>query len=138
MVLAIYQENGEEVERFTLPTETPEKTLPPMVDFFRQHHVDALGIASFGPVELDETSPDYGSITTTPKPGWRNTPILRILKDGRDIPVGFDTDVNAAALAECEMGAAKGCSSAVYVTIGTGIGAGIVADGHAIHGMLHP
>ena len=138
MVLAIYDEAGQELERLTLPTETPDTTMPPMQAFFRGHGIDALGVGSFGPLALDESDPAYGSITTTPKLAWRNYPLLRSLTEGMDIPCAIDTDVNAAALAEAEVGAARGCRSAVYVTIGTGVGAGICIDGKPVHGMLHP
>ena len=138
MVLAIYDEAGQELERLTLPTETPDITMPPMQAFFRDHGIDALGVGSFGPLALGEADPNYGAITTTPKLAWRNYPLLQRLTEGLDIPSAIDTDVNAAALAEVEAGAARGCRSAVYVTIGTGIGAGICIDGRPVHGMLHP
>ena len=138
MVLAVYDEAGRELERLTLPTETPDKTMPPMQAFFRDHGIDALGVGSFGPLALGKADPNYGAITTTPKLAWRDYPLLQRLTEGLDIPSAIDTDVNAAALAEAEAGAAKGCRSAVYVTIGTGIGAGICIDGKPVHGMLHP
>lgn len=138
MVLAVYDEAGQELERLTLPTETPDKTMPPMQAFFRDHGIDALGVGSFGPLALGKADPNYGAITTTPKLAWRDYPLLQRLTEGLDIPSAIDTDVNAAALAEAEAGAAKGCRSAVYVTIGTGIGAGICIDGKPVHGMLHP
>ena len=138
MVLAVYDEAGQELERLTLPTEIPDKTMPPMQAFFRNHGIDALGVGSFGPLALGKDDPNYGAITTTPKLAWRNYPLLQRLTEGLDIPSAIDTDVNAAALAEAEAGAARGCRSAVYVTIGTGIGAGICIDGKPVHGMLHP
>ena len=138
MVLAVYWEDGTEIERITLPTVSPEETMPPMVAFFRRHQVDALGVGSFGPLELHPESPRYGSITSTPKLKWEDYPLLEKLLDGRNIPARIDTDVNAAALAEVEMGAARGCRNAVYVTIGTGIGGGVYADGRLLHGLVHP
>ncbi|MCE5344202.1 MAG: ROK family protein [Eubacteriales bacterium] len=138
MVLGIFTEAGEELDRLTLPTLTPDETIPSMRVFFDQHAVDALGIASFGPVSLDPAAPDYGSVTSTPKPGWRDYPLLSALRGERAIPCAFDTDVNAAALAEAEMGAAKGLTDAVYVTVGTGIGGGIFSGGMLVHGLLHP
>ncbi|MBE5802552.1 MAG: ROK family protein [Clostridiales bacterium] len=138
MVLAVYQENGTELERITLSTEAPEITVPSMVEFFRRHQVDALGVGSFGPLDLNPSSPAYGSITSTPKLKWRDYPLLQKLLDGRDIPALIDTDVNAAALAEVELGAARGCRNAVYVTVGTGIGGGVYADGKLLHGLIHP
>ena len=138
MVLAVYDETGLELDRKTIPTELPQETMPVMVDYFRQHQVDALGVGSFGPLDLNPASPTYGYITTTPKLPWRYTPLLPQLLDGRDIPAGIDTDVNAAILAEMELGAARGCQNAVYVTIGTGIGGGVYVNGTPVHGLLHP
>ncbi len=138
MVLAIYDENGTELERLTLPTETPDVTMPKMIAFFREHQIDALGVGSFGPLDLNPASPTYGYITSTPKLAWKNYPLLEKLLDGQDIPAGIDTDVNAAIIAEVEMGAARGCENAVYVTIGTGIGGGVYSNGKTVHGLLHP
>lgn len=138
MVLAVYTEDGRELERLTLPTETPEKTMPGMVAFFRRHAVDALGVGSFGPLDLNPASSTYGCITSTPKLAWRDYPLLKALLDGRDIPAGIDTDVNAAVMAECEQGAARGCQSAVYITVGTGVGGGVYINGQTVHGLLHP
>ena len=138
MVLAIYQEDGVELERITLPTETPEITMPKMIAFFREHNIDALGVGTFGPVDLNPESPTYGYITSTPKLAWKNYPLLEKLLDGQDIPAGIDTDVNAAIIAEAELGAARGCQNAVYVTIGTGIGGGVYSNGKTVHGLLHP
>ena len=138
MVLAVYEEDGTELERLTLPTETPEMTMPPMQAFFRNHGIDALGVGSFGPLDLNPASPTYGFITSTPKLAWKNYPLLKNLLDGRSIPAGIDTDVNAAIIAEAELGAARGCQNAVYVTIGTGIGGGVYANGQTVHGLLHP
>lgn len=138
MVLAVYEEDGTELERLTLPTETPEMTMPPMIAFFRRHGIDALGVGSFGPLDLNPASPTYGFITSTPKLAWKNYPLLKNLLDGRNIPAGIDTDVNAAIIAEAELGAARGCQNAVYVTIGTGIGGGVYANGQTVHGLLHP
>lgn len=138
MVLAIYQEDGTELERITLPTETPEVTMPKMIKFFRDHNIDALGVGTFGPVDLNPESPTYGYITSTPKLAWKDYPLLEKLLDGQDIPAGIDTDVNAAIIAEAELGAARGCQNAVYVTIGTGIGGGVYSNGKTVHGLLHP
>lgn len=138
MVLAVYWEDGREIERITLPTESPEITVPQMTAFFRDHLVDALGVGSFGPLELHPEAPNYGSITSTPKLKWKDYPLLPALLDGRDIPAKIDTDVNAAVLAEVTLGAAKGCRNAVYVTIGTGVGGGVYTDGKLLHGLVHP
>lgn len=99
---------------------------------------EALGIASFGPICLDRTDPRYGHILATPKPGWSGADVVGILGSGLDVAVGFDTDVAGAALAEGLWGAAAGCAVHVYLTIGTGIGGGIVIDGVPLHGAMHP
>ena len=138
MVLAVYTLEGEELERLTLPTLTPQQTMLQMVDFFRSHAVDALGVGSFGPLDLDPRSPTYGAITSTPKLPWRGYPLLRELLGGRDIPAAIDTDVNAAVLAEVVRGAAQGLDSAVYVTVGTGIGGGVYVNGATVRGLMHP
>ena len=99
----------------------------------------ALGVASFGPVDLDERSPTYGFITTTPKRGWQNANILGPLRRAfRGRPIGFDTDVNGAALGEARWGAARGLEDFVYVTVGTGIGGGGMVRGRLLHGLVHP
>lgn len=101
--------------------------------------LSALGVATFGPVDLDEASPRCGFITTTPKPGWKNTDLVGPLRRAfRGIPVGFDTDVNGAALGEWRWGAARGLDDFVYVTAGTGIGGGGMARGKLLHGLMHP
>ncbi|MEG2951319.1 MAG: ROK family protein [Clostridia bacterium] len=138
MVLGVFDEQGTELERLTVPTEAPEKTMPKMVDFLRSFELDALGVGSFGPLDLNPESPTYGYITTTPKIAWRGYPLLTGLLDGRKIPSAIDTDVNAAVIAEVAQGAAQGCQNAVYITVGTGVGGGVCVGGQTVHGMLHP
>jgi fructokinase len=124
------------------PTTTPAETIERAVAFFRQHQrgqgLAAIGIASFGPVDPNPDSPTFGYITTTPKPDWAHTDLAGAIRKGLSVPVGFDTDVNGAALAEYRWGAAAGLDTFVYLTIGTGIGGGCVANGRLIHGLLHP
>ncbi len=127
----------------TLPTGTdPEATLGELqAELSRgiaaHGPLRALGIASFGPIDRQRTSSTFGSITSTPKPGWRQTPIVaRFVHLG--VPIGFDTDVNGAALAEGRWGAARGLEDFAYITVGTGIGVGLVANGRLVHGFLHP
>jgi fructokinase len=100
--------------------------------------LDAVGVGSFGPIDLRRTSPTWGRITTTPKTGWHNIDVASALKTALDIPVGFDTDVNAAALAEYRWGAAQGLDIFCYITVGTGIGGGVLVNGSPVHGLLHP
>ena len=138
MVLGVFDEEGRLLERMTTPTRSPDKTMPEIISFFKQQHIDRLGVGTFGPVNLRPDSNGYGTITSTPKLEWRNFPLLRRLEIELQVPTAIDTDVNAAALAEARMGAARGCSCAVYVTVGTGIGAGVYVNGNTVHGLMHP
>ncbi|MDR0929940.1 MAG: ROK family protein [Oscillospiraceae bacterium] len=138
MVCAIGDANGRIYARERFPTRTPAETLPEIIGYFRESGIQALGIASFGPIDLHEDSPTYGHITETPKLPWRDTPLLPILREALGVPVGLSTDVGAAALAEHTLGAAAGLSSCVYVTVGTGIGGGVIAEGRLVRGLVHP
>jgi fructokinase len=121
------------------PTTSPAHTLERIAAFFELHGVPAaVGVGSFGPVDLDRASPTWGHVTTTPKPGWQHTPVAAVIGDRLGVPVMFDTDVNAAALGEHRWGAGAGAASVCYVTVGTGIGAGLVLDGRPWHGLVHP
>ena len=122
------------------PTSAPEVTLPHVIDFFQQaaDRVEAIGIGSFGPVDLDPDSETFGHITSTPKAGWTNFDLAGTVRSALGVPVAFDTDVNAAILGEARWGAAQGLSDAVYLTIGTGIGGGAIVHGRVIHGLVHP
>lgn len=126
------------IEQF--PTTTPEETLDRAVDYFSRQSkpLDAIGIASFGPIDLNRQSPTYGYITTTPKEGWQYADVAGRLGLALGVPVGFDTDVNGAGLGEYRWGAAQGLKTFVYLTIGTGIGGGGMVEGNLVHGMLHP
>jgi fructokinase len=137
-VCGIGNENGEIIEKISYPTTTPEETLQLVTDYFKDKQIEALGVGSFGPIDLNTESSTYGFITSTPKKHWKNVNLLGELKKHIDVPMAFDTDVNAAALGELEWGAAKGLDSCIYMTVGTGIGVGAVAEGKLIHGMLHP
>ena len=138
MVLAIGNENGEILDRVSIPTETPVITVPKIIAYFKDKNIEALGIGSFGPVDLDKESKTFGYITSTPKLAWANYDIVGEIKKELRIPVGFDTDVNAAALGEATWGSIKGLSSGIYITVGTGIGVGVYMNGSLLHGMLHP
>ena len=125
------------------PTTTPEETLGKAISFFKEQerfsgNLAAIGMASFGPIDPRLGSPTYGQIMPTPKPGWTGADLVSQLKAAFDIPIGFDLDVNAAALAEWRWGALQNCDPAIYLTVGTGIGGGIMVDGRLIHGLLHP
>lgn len=138
--IATIARGTEVVDSLTVPTSAPESVLRALIDWLAAAAppLAAIGIASFGPVGLDPRRADYGFITTTTKPGWSNVDVLGPVKARFGLPVGFDTDVAGAALAEGRWGAAQGCGVHVYLTIGTGIGGGVVVDGRAIHGLMHP
>jgi fructokinase len=130
-----------DLEVVSFPTVLPDECLRECIQFFRHkagNRLSALGIASFGPIDLDAQSSTYGYITTSPKFAWRNFNFAGAMASALAVPVAFDTDVNAAALAEAKWGAAQGLDNSAYVTVGTGIGAGVVVRGHAIHGLMHP
>src|SRR6478735_3534419 len=121
------------------PTTNPQDTLAQCLQFFRsQPKIDALGIGCFGPLELRRDARYYGHVTTTPKLGWTNADIVGPLARALSVPIGFDTDVNAAVLGEARWGAAQNLNTAVYVTIGTGIGGGALIGGQLAHGLVHP
>jgi fructokinase len=137
-VCAVGDENGKIVDRIQIPTTDPEETIPKVIQFFKKYSLQAIGIGSFGPIDVNRESPTYGSITTTPKLKWRNYPFVQKLKEEFPVPIGFTTDVNAAALGEITFGTAQGLDSCLYITVGTGIGAGAVVQGKVLHGWLHP
>jgi fructokinase len=123
----------------TFPTTTPAETITRAVEFFAaEPELEALGVGLFGPVEVRRDSPRWGTILTTPKPGWEGTDVAGALAAGLGVPIALDTDVNVAALGEWRHGAAQGLETFVYITVGTGIGGGVFANGHPVHGLLHP
>lgn len=138
MVCAIGDENGNILERISIPTRTPAETMGPMIDFFRGKGIRALGIGCFGPVDLKKGSRTYGYITSTPKLAWQNYPIVAEFEKALGVPVGFDTDVNAAALGEATWGCTRDVENSIYITVGTGVGVGVIIGGKPYHGMLHP
>ncbi len=138
MVCAVFDQSGNMLKRESFPTETPELTMPKLIAFFQKEKVVSLGIGCFGPLDLNKNSATFGSISTTPKIAWRNYPIQKAFEKALNVPVKLDTDVNAAALAEATLGAAKGLGSCLYVTIGTGIGGGMYINHQLTHGLVHP
>lgn len=125
------------------PTRTPDETLEEAIVFFQEAEADfgnlsALGVASFGPLDPTPASPTFGFILPTTKPGWSNVDVVGRLRAVFNIPIGFDTDVNGAALGEWTWGAAQGLDTFIYLTIGTGIGGGVMANGKLLHGLIHP
>lgn len=124
------------------PTTTPQETLQRCLDYFRQQQekqpLEAIGIGAFGPIHLDPESPQYGHVSQTPKPHWSGADFVGPFQQAFKIPIGFDTDVNAAALGEHRWGAGQDVEDLIYITVGTGIGGGALIQGKLLHGLLHP
>lgn len=138
MVCAIGDETGRIFEQVSIPTETPQITMPKLIAYFQERKIEALGIGCFGPIDLNRNSKTYGYITNTPKLAWANFNIVGAFKEALGCPIGFDTDVNGSVLGEVTFGQARNKRNVLYLTIGTGIGAGIYVEGKLLHGMLHP
>ncbi|MCO4851821.1 ROK family protein [Bacillus vallismortis] len=134
-VCAVGKEDGTIIDRVEIPTTMPDETLEKVFQYFRPFSLQAIGIGAFGPVDINKTSETYGNIRTTPKDGWRHYPFLQTVKNEMNIPVGFSTDVNAAALGEFLL---RGLNSCLYITIGTGIGAGAIIEGRLLQGLSYP
>lgn len=127
------------VDQVKIETTTPAETLASAIDWLKTRKFDAIGIASFGPIDLNKSSPTYGYITGTPKPDWSFTDIVGPFKAAfPEVPIGFDTDVNAPALYELTHGGHGDITSACYITVGTGVGVGVAVNGKAVHGLMHP
>lgn len=137
MVCAVV-EDGQVVDRVSLPTRSPAETMPEMIEYFAARDIEALGVGSFGPLDLDRNSPTWGYITATPKDGWRFYDLAGELQRALKVPVALDTDVNCAALGEARFGSCQGLDDCVYITVGTGIGMGVLCGGRLVHGMQHP
>jgi len=130
----------DDLDTVQISTTSPEATTKQAVDFFRERSRGSLrsvGIGSFGPVDLHPLSPTFGYITSTPKAGWQNFNLLGAVREALSVPVGFDTDVNAAALGEARWGAAQSLTDFIYLTVGTGIGGGALVNGQLLHGLVH-
>ena len=138
IICGVMGETGEMLDILRFPTDTPEYSVEKIAGFFDNHNICAVGIGSFGPVDVNEASETYGNILDTPKLQWRNYPFLQRLKSKMKIPMVIDTDVNCACIGEAEYGAGKGLDNVIYITVGTGIGVGVVVNGRSLKGMLHP
>lgn len=140
--IAVLAREADIIARTILPTLTPEETLTPLsaqlCKWAADYPLAACGIASFGPVCLNASAPEYGRMYTTPKSGWSDVPLAQMLAAGLDCPWLIDTDVNGAALAEYRWGAGRGTKSLCYITLGTGVGGGLVIEGRPVHGAMHP
>lgn len=139
-ICAIGDEHGTILDKIQIATQTPAETMDKVVTYFSQtgETIAAIGIATFGPVDPDPKSKTYGHITSTPKPNWANFDMVGCVSTALKVPVGFDTDVNAAALGEGYWGAAQLLTDFIYLTIGTGIGGGAMVGGQLLHGAMHP
>ncbi|TYA15407.1 ROK family protein [Paenibacillus faecis] len=137
-VCGIGNDRGEIAESISFPTGDPQTTLGRVIAYFKEKQADAIGIGSFGPIDIRKDSPTYGYVTTTPKPGWGNFDFLGTLRREFPVPFGWDTDVNAAAFGEATWGAARGLGSCLYYTVGTGVGIGVYSEGKLVHGLIHP
>lgn len=137
-ICAVADDGFSIMDKVTIATRDPANTLMKVHDFFHQFPISGLGIGCFGPLDLKPDSPSYGYIKSTPKLAWRNFDILGVLREKYPIPMAFNTDVNVAAYGEFKQGAAAGDNSCIYLTVGTGIGGGIIIDGHIIHAGNHP
>jgi len=131
----------DDLQLTTVPTTSPQATIDQIIAFFRDQagrELSAVGIGAFGPVDLHPESPTFGFITSTPKVGWQQYDLASTLYRALQVPIGFDTDVNAAAAGEARWGAGRGLPNFLYLTVGTGIGGGALVNGEVIHGLLHP
>ncbi len=139
---AVLWQDGDIIDEFRVPTSDPDTTFERLLAgldcWWEASPFSALGVGSFGPLTLDPLAKDFGCIRTTPKPGWTGTAVVPRLARRFTCPIGIDTDVNAAALAEYRWGHGRGAESLVYLTIGTGVGGGVLQEGRALHGRLHP
>lgn len=136
-VCAVADENLTIIEQSKFDTETPEKTMEKVFDFFDRFELDAIGIGSFGPIDVISSSETYGYITTTPKPGWAHFDFLGAVKERYDLPVYWTTDVNASGYAEYQLGQAKQLNSCLYLTVGTGVGGGAIYNDEILIGRNH-
>ena len=138
MVCALGYADGTIEDKISFPTTTPEKSIPRIIEYFKDKEICSLGIGSFGPVDVNPDSETYGNILDSPKLAWQHYPLKKVLEDALCVPIKVDTDVNGSCLGEMTFGCAEGMDNVGYVTIGTGIGAGMAVNGQLVHGMGHP
>ena len=138
MVCALGYADGTIEDKISFPTTTPEKSIPRIIEYFKDKEICSLGIGSFGPVDVNPDSESYGNILDSPKLAWQHYPLKKVLEDALGVPIKVDTDVNGSCLGEMTFGCAEGMDNVGYVTIGTGIGAGMAVNGQLVHGMGHP
>jgi len=138
MVCALGKEDGTILEQVSFPTTTPEETIPQIIEYFKDKNIASLGIGSFGPVDVNKSSKQYGHILDTPKTAWKYYDLVGNIKKELNVPIELDTDVNGSCLGEVTFGTSKDLDCVVYITIGTGVGVGVSINGQLLHGMLHP
>ena len=136
-VLGVADENMTLLDRYQFPTTTPQEVVPQIIQYFQKFDLDGIGIGAFGPVDINPDSPDYGTVLSTPKPGWQQFNLFAALKAQLDVPMYLTTDVNVAAYGEAHLGAARGKHNVVYLTVGTGIGAGVINHDQFYFGHSH-
>ncbi|MFT8872101.1 MAG: ROK family protein [Sporolactobacillus sp.] len=137
-VCAIGDSKGKILAKERMVTREPRETVEQVITFFKNFKIAALGIGSFGPIDLNEGSATYGSITSTPKLAWADYPLLKMIRAALDVPIGMTTDANVAALGEFYEGAAKGLDGCLCVRVGSGIGAGLITNNRFLQGLTHP
>ncbi|MFC7062005.1 ROK family protein [Halobacillus seohaensis] len=137
-VCAVGDEHGEIFEKVVIPTEAPTITMPKVYEFFENKGIERMGVGSFGPIDLNEKGGTYGRIQKTPKIDWVDFPLAEDIAKNLNVPVVVDTDVNVAALSESRWGNATDVDACLYITVGTGIGAGAVVNGQTLKGLSHP
>lgn len=138
MTCALGYADGTIIDQVSFPTSTPDESIPKIVEYFKDKNICALGIGSFGPVDVNPDSDTYGMILDTPKLPWQHYPLKATLEEALGVPIKVDSDVNGSCLGEMTFGCAQGMDNVGYVTIGTGIGAGMAVNGQLVHGMEHP
>jgi len=140
-IAILARDTGDVLARESVPTASPAETLGRIEAILRNWKAsegfDALGIASFGPIDVDRASPNFGHVRTTPKLGWTGADIASRLQRAAGVPIELDTDVNGAALAEMRWGSGRGMDDFAYITVGTGVGVGLIANGKAMRGLGH-
>ncbi|WP_440897551.1 ROK family protein [Amphibacillus sp. Q70] len=137
-VLAVGNHSGEILDKIVIPTEHPDKTVPKVIDYFKDKKIERLGLGGFGPIDINQDSPTYGQLQKTPKSDWVDYPLGAILQEKLAVSVVIDTDVNVAAMSEAKFGNATDVNSCLYITVGTGIGAGAYYHGQTLKGLSHP
>ena len=141
-IVSLGTTTGRIIAQQAIATTTPQEVMPQVIQclkrFHQQQAFTAIGIGCFGPIDPNPASRTYGHITTTPKQAWQHYDIVGAVKQAFPLPIGFDTDVNGAALGECYWGQAQGLGCVVYITVGTGVGIGVVINGQPLHGAMHP